>query len=196
MGKTSQATPDGERGLQNRLPPLETYLTAGRVRGISWTALRRQVLELLWRDGRPWGAYNLADELRKTGGTIYPNSLYRILGLLEAAGLIVTIASNRRVQILPDPEQRDWAVLQCSGCDSSRLIPFTTPAGIVRAAATRHGHATDQLVIECLGRCGSCAPPGRGAGGLPLRSASSSSVAFAGQPSATSTSGPGGGDQL
>jgi Fur family zinc uptake transcriptional regulator len=189
MGKTTQTSPAGEQRLLNRLPPFETYLIAGQARGVSWTSLRRQVLELLWRDGKSWGAYSLADELRKSGGTIYPNSLYRILNLLEATGLIVTIASNRRVQIIPDPEQRDWAVLQCSGCDSSQLIPFTQPAEVVRAAANRHGHAIDQLVIECLGRCGSCASPRRGAGRPARRTAPDGSVEHDGEPGTASMGG-------
>jgi len=151
-----QITPAERSASLSALPPLETYLAAGRVRGIAWTSLRQEVLGLLWRDGRPWGAYGLADEMRKAGSGIYPTSLYRVLDLLEEAGLIVSITSSRRVQISPDPEQRDWAVLQCSWCEASELIPIGSEAAVVRQAACDCGHDTERLVIECVGRCRSC----------------------------------------
>jgi len=131
-------------------------LEAGRKRGISWTALRREVLELLWRDGGAWGPYLLADAMRKRGSGVYPNSLYRVLHTLGDAGLIVTVASSRRVQIVPDPDQGDWAVLQCTECETLQLVPFRSVADSVRSAASCFGHATKQLVIECVGQCRSC----------------------------------------
>lgn len=140
----------------SRLPPLEDYLAVGRDRGISWTALRQQVLELLWTDGRPSGPYGLADAMRGDGNQIYPTSVYRVLNLLQEAGLVVPITSSRRVQISPDPRQRDWAVLRCSRCEHSALLSLPREADAVRNAARQLGHATDQLVIECVGRCGDC----------------------------------------
>jgi Fur family transcriptional regulator, zinc uptake regulator len=153
------------------LPPLTTYLEIGRSRGISWTELRREVLTLLWRDGGPWGPYGLADEMRKTGNGVYPNSLYRVLNTLEEAGLIVSIASSRRVQIAPDPEQADWAVLQCTKCDQLELVPFSSAAEFVRGAALELGHGTERLVIECMGRCRSCQPAAGKGGGRALADA-------------------------
>jgi len=138
------------------LPPLDVYLKAGEERGILWTALRREVLELLWREGGPWGPYGLADAMRETGHGVYPNSVYRVLNILSDAGLIVTIASSRRVQIVPDPDQRDWAVLQCMDCAGLELVPFTPVADLARSAASHLGHATQHLVIECVGQCRSC----------------------------------------
>lgn len=147
--------PAGDEGL----PPLEHYLAIGRAHGIAWTSLRKHVLELLWRDGRPWGPYGLADEMRKAGSGIYANSLYRVLDTLEEAGLIVAIASSRRVQISPDPKRRQWAVLQCSRCERTRLVPFARQAEALRAAAAGYGHVAEQLVIECVGRCQACRAP-------------------------------------
>jgi Fur family transcriptional regulator, zinc uptake regulator len=150
----------GEAGAEavarETLPPLSTYLEIGRSRGIAWTELRREVLTLLWRDGGAWGAYGLAEEMRKAGSSIYPNSLYRVLSILEEAGLIVSIASSRRVQIAPDPGQEDWAVLQCRACGRQNLVPIEGAAALVRGAARDRGHATDRLIIECLGHCLSC----------------------------------------
>jgi Fe2+ or Zn2+ uptake regulation protein len=140
-----------------RVPPLETYLDIGRSHGIAWTALRRDVLTLLWRTGEPWGVYALADAMRSGRGAVFPNSLYRILGLFEEAGLVVAVASNRRYQIAPNPHQGDWGVLQCTQCEHQSLIPLSRVAAAVRSAAGELGHATERLIIECLGRCRSCA---------------------------------------
>jgi Fur family transcriptional regulator, zinc uptake regulator len=139
-----------------RLPPLEQYLSLGQARGIAWTPLRKHVLEMLWRDGRPWGLYILADEMRKAGRCIHVKSLYRVLDTLQVAGLIVSIATSRRVQISPDPKQREWAVLQCSRCERSWLVPFAREAKALREAAAGFGYVADKLVIECVGCCRSC----------------------------------------
>lgn len=135
---------------------LDHYLAVGRDRGVLWTPLRQQVLELLWRSGRPWGAYALAEELRRARCRGYPNSVYRILSIFEQARLIVTIVSSRRVQISPDPAETDWAVLQCPGCDRFELLPFSRQAAIVREAADRLGYAAGQVMIECVGQCRLC----------------------------------------
>jgi Fur family zinc uptake transcriptional regulator len=135
---------------------LDRYLSAGEARGIAWTPLRQQVLELLWRSGKAWGAYALAEELRTARRGVYPNSVYRILALFEQARLIVTIVSSRRVQISPDPAEDDWAVLQCPGCERFELVPFTPQAAVVRAAADRLGYAAGQVMIECVGQCRAC----------------------------------------
>jgi Fur family zinc uptake transcriptional regulator len=137
-------------------PPLDRYLTVGADRGLVWTPLRQRVLELLWKSEKPWGAYALAHELRTAGRRIYPNSVYRILPLLERAGLIVNIVSSRRVQISPDPAEYDWAVLQCSSCAAFELVPFTPQAVAIRNAADRLGYAVEQIMIECVGKCRTC----------------------------------------
>jgi Fur family zinc uptake transcriptional regulator len=147
---------DAALRLPRERPPLDHYLAVGRERGISWTPLREQVLELLWRSGKAWGAYALADELRTARRGVYPNSVYRILALFEEARLIVNVVSSRRVRISPDPAECDWAVLQCPKCDRFELVPFTPQAAIVRAAADRLGYEAGQVMIECVGQCRSC----------------------------------------
>ncbi|HYW16834.1 MAG TPA: hypothetical protein VE891_11875 [Allosphingosinicella sp.] len=137
-------------------PQLDHYFAVGRDRGISWTPLRQQILELLWRSGKPWGAYALAEELRRASFQGYPNSVYRILAIFEQARLVVNIVSSRRVQISPDPAEFAWAVLQCPECDRFELVPFTSQAAIVREAAGRLGYATGQVMIECIGQCRGC----------------------------------------
>ncbi len=52
--------------------------------------------------------------MRTAGSNIYPYRLSRLLSILEEAGMIVSIASRRRVQIAPDPAQDYGAVLQCT----------------------------------------------------------------------------------
>lgn len=137
------------------LPPLDHYIAVGEAHGISWTPLRQQILELLWESGNPQGPYALADELRKTRN-VYPNSLYRILAVLEEAQLIVAIVSTRRVQISPNPGHRDWAVLHCSKCERLELVPCIGQAEVMRETARHHGYVPEKIMIECFGQCRSC----------------------------------------
>ena len=66
------------------------------------------------------------------------------------------LMSSRRVQIVPDPDQRYWVVLHCLQCEGSQLVPMAQHAEIICQAAARHGHVTEQLVVECFVKCRSC----------------------------------------
>lgn len=154
IGYSADPTIPAEQATTN-LPPFEHYLAVGYERGIALTDLRQRVFRLLWRDGAPWGPYRLAKEMRTTGSRVYPNSLYRILGALEQAGLIVSLVTPRRVQIVPDPANSGWAALQCQDCKRHELVP-SKYADPLRKIADRLGFVVEQVVIECSGRCQSC----------------------------------------
>ena len=59
-----------------------------RARGARLTAQRRRVLELVLGAGRPLGAYELLDALRREGGGAGPPTVYRALEFLVAHGLV------------------------------------------------------------------------------------------------------------
>ncbi|WP_120717253.1 Fur family transcriptional regulator [Tsuneonella amylolytica] len=156
--KTSADMGGADRMSETQRPKLQSYLDAGRSRGVSWTPLRLQIMKLLWTHDRPWGRYELADALRKGGAEVYTNSIYRILSTLEEARLVIPIASSRAVQISPHPHEHDWAFVRCSHCEKARLIPFGAPARVVRDVIGATGHIPQQLVIECGGECAACQP--------------------------------------
>lgn len=137
------------------MAPFKSYLDVGTQRGVAWTPFRKAVLRFLWRDGRPWGLYDLADKLRNGSCRTNPNSIYRIADLLKGAGLIVPIVRSKRVQIVPDPTRRDWVALQCDDCDDVELIQAQAVASMRRAAA-EVGFVAGDVLIECAGRCRAC----------------------------------------
>ena len=61
--------------------------------GRSFTALRRQVLELVWSSHGPVGAYDLLDMLRAKRRNAAPPTVYRALEFLLQCGLIHRIES-------------------------------------------------------------------------------------------------------
>lgn len=163
---------------RSSLPPLDLYLTTGGARGLRWTPLRRQVLEMLWKDDRPRGPYDLADEMGGNNRRIYPNSVYRVLNLLDGVGLVVPIVSSRRVRIVPDPSQRDWAVLHCLRCRRLDLAPFGSEADAIRRAAADMGFDATRVVVECSGHWRACRPPALTRNPAPITSGQTRSVVF------------------
>lgn len=51
---------------------------------------------------------------------------------------------------VPNPKERDRAALQCFRYERSELVSIRLQADGARAIASRHGYATEQLVIECV----------------------------------------------
>jgi Fe2+ or Zn2+ uptake regulation protein len=146
------------RAVEAEMPPpeFEAYIRAGEKRGLPWTDLRLAVLRLLWRDRQPWGPYEISKALRRDGTGPFPNSIYRALRSLRAAGLIVPVVSSKRFRISPDPACADWGVFLCSTCQGLTLTPLDDVADSLRRLATMHHFAARDVLIESRGECETC----------------------------------------
>ena len=52
-------------------------------RGVRLTAIRKQVLELIWQNHKPLGAYDLLDMLSSDQQRVAPPTVYRALDFLQ-----------------------------------------------------------------------------------------------------------------
>ena len=130
--------------------------------GLRLTAIRRRVLELIWRSHRPSGAYELLGQLSAEGHKPSPPTVYRALDFLVAHGLVHKVSSrNAYVGCMHAGQDHVAQIFICDGCS----LAFEQADGaldrrIRRNARDLHFHIREQTV-EIAGLCPDCAETGR-----------------------------------
>jgi Fur family zinc uptake transcriptional regulator len=130
-------------------------------RGEKLTALRRQVLELVWRDHNPVGAYDILATMQvEAGRKVAPPTVYRALDFLLAQGLVHRVVSLNAYVGCRDPGRpHDVQFMICRDCGTAVELDDRRVAAAIEAAAGTAGFAIDRRVVEVSGRCARCATP-------------------------------------
>lgn len=129
-----------------------------RERGARLTPIRRRVLELVWRDHKPVGAYELLGKLAEEGWGSAPPLVYRALTFLESHGLVHRLASiNAFVGCSQGGESHAAQFLICRDCGVAVELHDPTLARTLKAAADAAGFLLEAPVVEISGRCHACA---------------------------------------
>jgi Fur family transcriptional regulator, zinc uptake regulator len=127
-------------------------------RGARFTALRRRVLEIVWRAHAPIGAYEILQSLQAEGRTGAPPTVYRALEFLLEQGLVHRLDSLNAFLGCAHPERRHISeFLICTGCERVAEIDDARLRGAVEDSASAAGFAVRRLTIELQGLCPSCA---------------------------------------
>lgn len=130
-------------------------------RGVRLTELRAQVLELIWQNHRPLGAYTLMDMLAVASTRrVAPPTVYRALDFLLEQGLIHRINGLNAFLGCPSPERKHQShFLICRLCNTA--IELDNPALMedIQASATKAGFTVESHSLEVMGTCPSCAKP-------------------------------------
>ncbi len=126
--------------------------------GIKWTALREQVFQHVTASHKPVSAYDLIESLAKDGKRLAPVSIYRILDVLQAAGIVHRLESrNAFFACMTGHERgRQTVTFVCNECEyvTEAEAPEAYRAiGEVSAAAHFHPLST---VVEVNGTCAEC----------------------------------------
>jgi len=131
-------------------------------RGEKLTTLRRQVLELLWESGRPTGAYELIEALKRTNARpVGPPTVYRALEFLMSQRLVSKIESRNAYVPCAHPErQHDALCFICSICGASAELEDPRVVQLLAEDAADLGFRVMRRVVEVQGACASCAPAG------------------------------------
>ena len=125
--------------------------------GLRLTALRRRVLELVWQQHRPVGAYDLLERLRDEGRSAAPPTVYRALAFLLRTGLVHRIESLNAYIGCADPGRDHSAqFLICRDCRAVGEIDDPEIVGLVSRRADDMGFTADRQTIEVMGLCPSC----------------------------------------
>ena len=120
------------------------------------TALRREVLAIVWESGRPRGAYEILDILRQRTGRSAPPTVYRALEFLLDRGLIHRLHTLNAFMACDRPEHRGGQFLICQDCGGVTELVDPEVSRSLGAAASAAGFAVRDSVIEVAGRCRDC----------------------------------------
>lgn len=126
-------------------------------RGARLTALRRRVLELVWRSHVPVGAYDVMRELGQGGRPAAPPTVYRALDFLIEHGLIHRIASLNAFVGCPQPGAAHAGhFMICTACrEVAEFDGGAMSADIARFARAR-GFTVQGQAVELTGICARC----------------------------------------
>ncbi|MGH6842798.1 MAG: Fur family transcriptional regulator [Methylocella sp.] len=153
---------DGEPEFAGAGGPLAAALALCRRDKISLTPGRRRILELLAREGRPLGAYEMIDRVAQaTGKRPAPISIYRALDFLLENRLVHRLASRNAYLACGHGHaaQEPIVFLICEVC--GEVVEATSPEirGSLAELAANAKFSPRAQVMEVAGRCRTCAAP-------------------------------------
>lgn len=126
-------------------------------RGLRLTAMRRQVLELVWSSHKPVGAYELLDALASNGKRSAPPTVYRALDFLRDAGLVHRLDSLNAFVGCADPgSPHNGQFLICRSCKQVTEIDAGTISDAVESTALACGFVAERQTLEVQGICSEC----------------------------------------
>lgn len=126
-------------------------------RNLRFTKLRKQVLELVCRAEQPVGAYQLLDELRGSGRSAAPPTIYRALDFLLDQGLIHRLATNNTYLACAHPQHPHAAVfLVCCQCGHTREVHNAGVVAEIEHQADQFEFAVRHASVEVTGLCHHC----------------------------------------
>ncbi len=121
-----------------------------------FTAIRRRVLELVWQQHKPIGAYEVLEMLQQDGRTA-PPTVYRALDFLQRMGLVHRIASlNAYVGCAHPGEPHDGQFLICEACQSLAELDVSAITRAIEESAVSSGFEPRRHTVEIMGLCPNC----------------------------------------
>ena len=144
----------------NETEALEQAATACHQRGASLTAIRREVLALLYRTPKGIKAYDLLDQMRQTRSNASPPTVYRALDFLIEQGLAHRIGRmNLFVACRHGSHSSHGApslFLVCPRCNSVTELEDADVASSLYASLAATGHKLDSNEVEISAVCPQC----------------------------------------
>ncbi len=127
-----------------------------RQRQVRLTPLRRRVLELVWQQHRPVGAYDLLEELRQQG-RVAPPTVYRALDFLQQQGLIHRLESlNAFIGCIQPQDSHQGQFLICRSCRTLAEISDPRISSAIERSALDAGFTPLSQTVEVMGLCAAC----------------------------------------
>ncbi len=127
-------------------------------RGVRLTAVRRQILELLWESDHPAGAYELIEALKlRNARPVGPPTVYRALEFLISQGLVSKIESQNAYAPCAHPERRHGCLFFiCGDCGASVELEDPQIEQQLADDAAHLGFRMTRRVVEVVGICSRC----------------------------------------
>ena len=137
---------------------LEAAVEICQKKGQRLTALRKQVLELVWDSHKPVGAYDLLAMMSKgQERPAAPPTVYRALDFLLEQGLIHRIASlNAYIGCSCPDNPHEGVFLICENCRTTQELNSPREISSLKNLADSTGFQTRQSLVELTGLCPAC----------------------------------------
>ncbi|MEN8660227.1 MAG: Fur family transcriptional regulator [Marivita sp.] len=146
---------DHDQCVETAITEAEAHCAAT---GARFTAVRRAALEILLREHRALGAYELLDRLHDAGFGSQPPVAYRALDFLVENGFVHKIERlNAFIACAHPGASHSPAFLICRKCDVVAEAHSAPARGTLGEAAKATGFKIERTVVEALGVCPSCA---------------------------------------
>ncbi len=125
--------------------------------GLRLTKIRRRVLELIWANHQPVGAYELLEQLTREGHKAAPPTVYRALDFLMENGLVHRISSKNAYVGCnhPDSDHRAQFMI-CEDCGQAAELDSSAIGSAILKDAQHHGFTIEQWTLEITGTCDQC----------------------------------------
>lgn len=122
------------------------------------TTTRKHVLQLIWQNHQPKGAYELIDLLaEQLGKPVQPPTIYRALEFLLDMGLIHRIESLNAYIGCPYPAMpHDAVFLICNQCGAVAECSTPSISNAISATAEQLNFVVESKSVEITGICPSC----------------------------------------
>ena len=121
-----------------------------------FTETRRRVLEIVWSQHKPIGAYEVLELLQQEGRSA-PPKVYRALDFLQQMGLVHRIASlNAYVGCAAPGEPHDGHFLICESCRALAELDAPSITQAINQSAENSGFESHRHTVEILGLCPDC----------------------------------------
>ncbi len=130
--------------------------------GVKWTALREEVFRHVATSHKPVSAYELIESLAKEGKRLAPVSVYRILDVLQGAGLVHRLESRNAffACMMEHRTAPETVALVCEGCERVIEVEVAEAFRAIGLASKASGFRANAIVIEVSGLCAECDPAG------------------------------------
>lgn len=136
---------------------LESAAAECEKQGLRLTTIRRQVLEIIWAQHNPIGAYDVLQKLQESGHKPAPPTAYRALEFLVSAKLVHRVESLNAYIGCPSPNAKHQCQFYiCRECGHVAEVNNSDVSAAINAGAEDLGFTTQQPVIEVHGVCKGC----------------------------------------
>jgi len=126
-------------------------------KGVRLTAQRRKVLEILWDQHKPVGAYEILEKLVESVPSAKPPTVYRALDFLLEQGLVHRLESLKAFVGCRHPAHPHASqFLICKECGVVQELEDRNVFSTLGRAVAESGFEADSQVIEISGRCADC----------------------------------------
>lgn len=154
MPHTGFASHDHDHCIADTMAAAEAHCAREK---LQFTKVRRRVLELLLREHKALGAYQILERLGAEGLGSQPPVAYRALDFLGRIGFVHKIEKlNAYVACSQPGDTHAPAFMICRLCDAVAEATDCPDQGSLAQAAQTAGFTIEKTVVEAEGLCPDC----------------------------------------